>query len=946
MATFTSVASGNWSDVDTWRTVSAWAATTNYAAGNFVKPLAAENGYVYEVTTDAGSSGGSEPAWPVVIGNTVVDDGITWTCRAGVPQDNDTVVVSANNTVTVDVDMAAAHTGSGAHTTGINGLTITGHASTPGMLAFKADADGTYRLRMKDATNIAGAGGALTCGGRLMMGGGTWGSPAAPGAGRKQIIEFLGTTAGKIDAELSGSLLAGQLICDDPTNTFVETYGTPYIVTSNQAAKADKLTFAAVPSATPPIVGTPVVFQGTDLPAGITAGTTYWIKAITDTSDVTLSASCTGEVPGGLLDITDDGTGTHYCQYGGAWKCTQATGVNTTTGVLTFNGIVPVNGTVVRIKSSTTLPTGLSADAIYYVVERGTTPNLHTCKLAVQSGGTVVIPSEVGTGTLTMYVGGASTNIKMLNVIQDVSAEAGWSTTAEYNRVVLANIASSNMDVQFDTLATINAWSVVLTTNNVDSAQNPLARIYPASRNVQILSNSTSTTQPIIDLTSFTASAANNWSIACGIIAKAVSWAAAVSTTRYCWGLSAGTSVPGTAVVTMSGGVIAGCTNAWSAGSFHNMSGGTIIGCTNGFSAGTFYTMSDGTISGCGQGPASTTSFTMSGGTITGCTNAISSCTSFTMSGGTVSSCSQGMSGAISSTMSGGTIIGCGTAWSSTLSSTMSGGTISGCYSGFYQTNVVLYAGVGVTLFRNTFDIRRPRGMTCYGLTITSVIKVSDHLQQGESLNNPLAGVTVYDYIDTPGYIGRWDVGGTTISAAWVAGTHDADAQLNALYGAASPPTCVHVTTCQDSDAEHWCDIPIWGAKGQNVTVDIYARCANATDFGTAGDSRPYFYLLDGADLSTLDSGQLADNDDWQKFSLNSGALAAERQLILRMKAKGGNTGGTGADMAYWFQVVNLDYPAVADVESGVVYGNTVYTGTLAAGGEGDIHSIFSSFIN
>ena len=96
MATFTSVASGLWSDVDTWRAVSAWAATYNYVVNAFVKPTV-ENGYVYEATTDAGSSGGSEPTWPTTIGGTVVDSGITWTCRAGQPQDGDVVTIAAGH---------------------------------------------------------------------------------------------------------------------------------------------------------------------------------------------------------------------------------------------------------------------------------------------------------------------------------------------------------------------------------------------------------------------------------------------------------------------------------------------------------------------------------------------------------------------------------------------------------------------------------------------------------------------------------------------------------------------------------------------------------------------------------------------------------------------------------------------------------------------------------
>lgn len=64
-----------------------WAASTNYAAGDYVYPKDRRTGYLYRATTDAGSSGGTEPTftgaatdWPVIVGATVVDGGITWTC--------------------------------------------------------------------------------------------------------------------------------------------------------------------------------------------------------------------------------------------------------------------------------------------------------------------------------------------------------------------------------------------------------------------------------------------------------------------------------------------------------------------------------------------------------------------------------------------------------------------------------------------------------------------------------------------------------------------------------------------------------------------------------------------------------------------------------------------------------------------------------------------------
>jgi len=59
----------------------AWAATTAYVLGEFVR-LAAEDAPVciYECTV-AGTSDATEPTWPTTVDDTVVDDSVTWTAR-------------------------------------------------------------------------------------------------------------------------------------------------------------------------------------------------------------------------------------------------------------------------------------------------------------------------------------------------------------------------------------------------------------------------------------------------------------------------------------------------------------------------------------------------------------------------------------------------------------------------------------------------------------------------------------------------------------------------------------------------------------------------------------------------------------------------------------------------------------------------------------------------
>lgn len=62
-------------------TSSNWQANTVYASGTIVTPTVA-NGFVFQAIT-AGTSGGSQPAWPTTSGATVGDNTVTWQAIAG-----------------------------------------------------------------------------------------------------------------------------------------------------------------------------------------------------------------------------------------------------------------------------------------------------------------------------------------------------------------------------------------------------------------------------------------------------------------------------------------------------------------------------------------------------------------------------------------------------------------------------------------------------------------------------------------------------------------------------------------------------------------------------------------------------------------------------------------------------------------------------------------------
>lgn len=99
---------------DTARNASAWQATTAYSSGDKVlrtTGVGTENtAGLYFVATTAGTTGGTEPTWDTVVGNTTADGTVTWTCYAVLFYDDDPASASYATTYTEGEEWSAGDT--------------------------------------------------------------------------------------------------------------------------------------------------------------------------------------------------------------------------------------------------------------------------------------------------------------------------------------------------------------------------------------------------------------------------------------------------------------------------------------------------------------------------------------------------------------------------------------------------------------------------------------------------------------------------------------------------------------------------------------------------------------------------------------------------------------------------------------------------------------------
>jgi len=481
-----------------------------------------------------------------------------------VPVDNDAVTIAAAHSVLMDVNQSAF--------TGLQTVTISGHATTPAMLYFTTGTSGY--LKTRTGYHIVGTTGALK--GRILANSdGVWGNTGALPFADKAVIDMQGTS------QINATYLDIAVYCEQPTNLYARTYGSKITVTGSAAAD-------------------------------------------------TLGA--------------------------------------------TAHGLA--NTTAVMIQSSGTLPSPLVANYIYYVVNTAA----DTFKVAEVSGGTAIDLTTDGTGTIEVYTGHTNTGTAVMNVLDDVTSDTEWVTTAGHNAVVLADAGPVNYDQQRVTLSAIAAGTITLSAN-VDSDQYPGSRIYLSSRNVSIRSAGTAAVQAVI-------TTAVDSVFQCEIKNTGGS-----GTTFYGYGIG------GSNNNTVSG-VISGC-NYGLNGSNNNTVSGVISGCSYGIGGSNNNTVS-GVISGCSYGISGSNN-TVSG-VISGCSNGLNGSNNNTVSG-VISGCSYGINGSNNNTVSG-VISGC--SYGISGSSNTVSGVISGCSYQFrfpfYGTNTLKNASVGTLVFsiRNT----------------------------------------------------------------------------------------------------------------------------------------------------------------------------------------------------------------------------------------------------
>ena len=155
------------------------------------------------------------------------------------------------------------------------------------------------------------------------------------------------------------------------------------------------------------------------------------------------------------------------------------------------------NNTMVKIMVAAggSLPSPLEEDTMYFVSNTAT----DTFKLAKIYGGTAIDLTTDGSGDIDVYTGHTNTSTAVVNVLDNVTTDSCWSSTAGHDVVALINQytqTSTNGTApihQRTTISSIDSASQITLADNVANSQAPGSRIYLSSRNISLRTNTTST---------------------------------------------------------------------------------------------------------------------------------------------------------------------------------------------------------------------------------------------------------------------------------------------------------------------------------------------------------------------------------------------------------------------------------------------------------------------
>lgn len=791
--------------------------------------------------------------------------------------------------------------------TGLLGITIASHASTPGTIYWKNDTDGY--LKLKTGNNIVGNADGDIKGRLLANSDGIWDNNTPLSQDNRAVI-LLGSTSSIVSQYLDIKLLDNE-----PTTKYIRTYGQIFHECT-VSATTNTLTYPAIDHALP--INTLVQVSGA-LPAELSSNTDYWIQS-TDAETITLKATPTGDI----IDLSVGGPiNIHVGLY---TDC----GISGNTITKTGHGLSA--GTAIMVKSTGTLPTPLVENRLYWISSTGLTADAFSLMWYASTTPIITLGGSPS-GTLTIYTGSTGavssggigginpyTTTKM-NLLDDVTGESTYwipdvgtfANTTNLNAIILVNEGPQSYDQQ--RLGLTEVTSTIATLNeSVNSVQFPNAKIVLASRNVAIQSSCTTN----INVIDYTLSPNSS-----GIFNCEIRSTVGIGTTFNGSGIVSGTSHTIESVISgftygiigINNSTINGLITACSYGIRQNMSNainGTIIGCNIGADT-TINSTINSPFFGCTTCNSNGLSNVISG-PITGCSTVVNYGTGETISS-IITGCYNASYGS-NSLISTATIIGCDSNFKENKGPII-GGSITGCSNGvlastlsseyvisanFSNCNIAVNSNSGNIILRgatftnNTIDISGQSSIIGYGVTLSSGV------QEVNNYNIPVTmeGMThcYYDY-GTPGYIRAFMPCGSISTI--ITPTSPIDTMPTGTYAykmlGEVPGTGGLQRAC-------FLDIPVYGKSGIPIEISIYEKC-NIIPSTFIED--PKFAICDPSKLfrdatgilnseGLITAQSLGDDTDWHTTRLTY-LPNDNKPLVLRSYAKCiAVTGLTGND--------------------------------------------------